>query len=99
MAKQTVRVVARIIAREDKVEQLQKLLLSLLEPTRREKGCVRYELLQSQSDPTDFTFVEEWGEYADLEAHLGSDHVQGLIGDLAGLTTEEPDIRAYRLLG
>ena len=59
MRDQALRVVARVVARPGKVEELQALLRGLIEPTRREPGCVTYELLQNTADPTDFTFVEE----------------------------------------
>ena len=59
MRDQAVRVVARIVARPGRVEELCALLRGLIEPTRREPGCVTYELLQNTPDPTDFTFVEE----------------------------------------
>ena len=60
MRDQAVRVVARVVARPGKEDELRALLRGLIEPTRREPGCVTYELLQNTADPTDFTFVEEW---------------------------------------
>ena len=48
------------MARPGKEDELRALLRGLIEPTRREPGCVTYELLQNTADPTDFTFVEEW---------------------------------------
>jgi len=60
MRDQAVRVVARVVARPGKEDELRTLLRGLIEPTRREPGCVTYELLQNTADPTDFTFVEEW---------------------------------------
>lgn len=59
MTNQTIRIVARVIALPNKVEELKAVLLELIEPTRQEAGAIRYELLQNQSDPTDFTFIEE----------------------------------------
>jgi len=59
MRDQAVRVVARNVACFGKEDELRTLLRGLIEPTRREPGCVTYELLQNTTDPTDFTFVEE----------------------------------------
>ena len=39
-------------ARQDKAEELGSLLTSLLEPTRQERGCVRFELEQIRAPPT-----------------------------------------------
>ncbi|MDQ2856133.1 MAG: antibiotic biosynthesis monooxygenase, partial [Acidobacteriota bacterium] len=60
MSQNTLRVVARIMALPDKVDEVRSLLEALVEPTRNEAGCISYELLQNKSDPADFTFVEEW---------------------------------------
>ena len=59
MRDHSVRVVARVVVRRGKEDELRTLLRGLIEPTRREPGCVTYELLQNTTDPTDFTFVEE----------------------------------------
>ena len=57
--------------------------MALVEPTRRESGCIQYELLQNQEDPTDFVFVEEWESEVRLNAHLDSPHING-VGALIG---------------
>ena len=72
--------------------------MALVEPTRRESGCIQYELLQNQEDPTDFVFVEEWESEVRLNAHLDSPHINGVGAKLDGLLKAEPDIRLYRLL-
>ena len=98
MSKTTLRVVARLAAFPDKVAELKSLLLSIIEPTRKEAGCIKYELLQNQADPTDFTFVEEWESADLLELHLGSTLVQDAVQKLDGLAVGPPDIRRYELL-
>ena len=98
MSKPTLRVVARLVAFPDKVAELKSLLLSISEPTRQEAGCIKYELLQNQADPTDFTFVEEWESATLLEQHLASTHIQAAVQQLDGLAVGPPDIRRYELL-
>ncbi|NJM60334.1 MAG: antibiotic biosynthesis monooxygenase [Oscillatoriales cyanobacterium RU_3_3] len=98
MSQSTLRAVARLTAFPDKVEELKSLLLSIIEPTRQEAGCIQYELLQNQADPTDFTFVEEWETKALLDAHLASTHIQDALRKLEGLATAPPDIQFYQLL-
>ena len=99
MSEHSFRVVARIKARPDKVEEVEKLLGGLVEPTRREEGCVSYELLQNRADPTDFTFVEEWANDAALERHFETEHIQNALSRVPDLTSEPPDIRTYRVIG
>lgn len=99
MSNATVKVVARITAQPDKVEELQALLHGLLDPTRKEPGCIRYQLLQNKADPTDFTFVEEWADDAALDAHLLTPHVQNALVQAQFLVATAPDIRRYLMLG
>ena len=99
MPDQGVRVVARIVARPGKMEELLAVLHDLVEPTRKEPGCVTYELLQNKTDPTDFTFVEEWRSEEALDAHLQSPHLQEARLRLPDLSAADPDIRRYTVVG
>jgi quinol monooxygenase YgiN len=99
MTNQTIHVVARFVAIPNKVEELKAILLGLIEPTRLEAGVIKYELLQNQSEPTDFTFVEEWESAAALDTHLASPHLQAAIAKLEGLIAAPlEDIRRYSIL-
>lgn len=97
MAKTAVGVVARITAKPESVEIVREGLMSLLEPTRGEAGCILYELMQNRTDPTDFTFYEEWTDEASLNAHGAAAHLrttfQTLEGHLAGR-----DVRRYQYI-
>ena len=99
MADRSLRVVARITARPDSVDEVRRLLAGLIEPTRKEQGCITYELLQNRHDPTDYTFVEEWDCDASLDAHLASDHLTRALPDLQRLVAAPPDIRRYAVVG
>jgi len=96
MTAETVRVVAHIRARAGKEEKLRSVLLALLEPTRKERGCHEYRLYQNKQDPQDLTFVEEWESDAALDAHLESPHLNAAVAAMAELVEEEPDVRRYR---
>lgn len=89
-------VIAHVEARPDTVEALRQVLLELIEPTRAEPGCRRYELLVEEAHPTRFTFVETWDDAAALETHFASDHFQAAGSRLAELTASEVEILRYR---
>src|SRR5947208_910338 len=95
MSASSLRVVARIKARSETVDEVRELLRGLVEPTRKEPGCVTYELLQNRDDPTDFTFVEEWESNAAFESHLASDHLEAIGPKLQPVLVDTPDIRTY----
>ena len=91
----TVHIVARFIARPECVAELRTLLLGLLEPTRQEPGCLRYELLHNAADPTDFTFVEEWADEAAINAHLQTPHLTAAVSQSQPLLAAALDVRRY----
>jgi quinol monooxygenase YgiN len=93
-----IKVVAHLISKRDTIDQTREILLGLIEPTRVENGCIAYELFQNNSDPTDFTFVEEWTDDAALDAHLESPHLIDAKTKLGDLLAADPDIRRYTLL-
>jgi quinol monooxygenase YgiN len=95
---ETVRALARITAQPDKVEELITVLLHLVEETRKENGCISYQLLQNKADPRDFTVIEEWASDSVIDTHLASAHMQEAFSKAAPLLASEPDIRRYRLL-
>jgi quinol monooxygenase YgiN len=93
-----VRVVAHLRAAAGKEAALQAALTAMVKPTRRENGCMRYDLDLNTGDPTDFVFVEEWATDSALEKHLKSAHVETCTAAIKTLLASPPDIRRYRTL-
>ncbi len=69
-----VTVIAKLVVQEDAVEAVKAELLKMIEPTRREEGCIEYRLHQDAADPTVFVFYENWESMACLERHLATPH-------------------------
>lgn len=68
-------VVAHIHAAPGHEAVVREALESFVEPTRKEDGCLRYDLFQDITDPLKFTFIEEWTSEAALDAHSKSAHI------------------------
>jgi len=99
MASDTLRVVAILLAKPDKVDELRTLLAGLLQPTRAEPGCISYEMLENKENEAEFTFVEEWEDDAALDGHFATDHIKHALGELPNLLAAELDLRKYKLVG
>jgi quinol monooxygenase YgiN len=89
------RVLAKVSAKVGSVQDVRAILVGLVEPTRREVGCLTYQLLQSRSDPHEFVFVEEWESATAEQVHVSTAHVKEAIAKLAGHLATAPDIRRY----
>ena len=88
----TITVVATFQARPGKEAELKKALVGLVAITRKEAGCLNYDLHISPADPAKFLFHENWTSQAHLNAHLQSPHVQVLLPRMDELCTGMPDI-------
>ena len=98
MDKDTVHVVAHIVARDGEETRVQAQLEKLIAPTRAEPGCRKYELFVNKEKPGDFVFMEEYASDAAFQAHMDSKHVAAAIADAVPLLGVPPDIRRYRRL-
>ena len=99
MSDERIKVVAHVRAKAGKEEELKKVMLSLIAPTRKEAACLRYELYQNKEDAADLTFIEDWESDAALDAHMKTPHFQTAVGQIPLLAAGPPDIRRYRLVG
>ena len=99
MSDDTLRVVARVIAKSDRVDELRDTLMGLIEPTRGELGCLVYELLQNEEDPASFVFVEEWKDGDAFVAHMDSNHFRAAASLLPELVAEDPVIQRFHQIG
>ncbi len=98
MAEDTLRVIAKVKARPGKANELLSVLSSLVEPTRKEPGCISYKLLQNNEDPTDFALIEEWQNSTALQSHFTTMHFKDALVKLPNLVAAEPDIQRYHLV-
>jgi quinol monooxygenase YgiN len=75
MNENTLKVVAIAETSTEKAEELKSICLGLIEPTRKENGCISYELYQDTTNPGRFTFIEHWQSKEHLDIHLKTPHL------------------------
>lgn len=78
-------VIAKIQAKNDTGDKVRAHLFNLVEPTRKEKGCVDYVLCQDNDNPSVFIFYENWESKTDLDAHMKSPHFKKCFAEIDGL--------------
>jgi quinol monooxygenase YgiN len=60
-------------------EDLGRELRALVEPTRKEPGCLAYELHSDPEDPTKFMFFEKFASQAALDTHVAAPHFKKFL--------------------
>src|SRR5512140_881693 len=88
-----VTVIAEMRANEGREDELKNHLLVLIERTRREEGCVQYDLHVGE-DPRSFLFVENWTTVEALDRHANSAHMKVFKAATADLR-EAPKVRLF----
>jgi quinol monooxygenase YgiN len=99
MSAKTITVVATFQAKPGKENELRAALIGLLAPTRREAGCVNYDLHSSPEDPAKFLFYENWTGKVALDAHMQTLHVQKLLPRVNELCVAFPEIKIWEKIG
>ena len=92
MSDAKVTVVAKLKARPGLEDEVNKTLMALVAPTRTEDGCINYDLHQSQDDPSQFLFHENWVSREALDCHLAKPYLQGLMARADQLFAEPIDV-------
>jgi len=78
---------------------LKKTLLSLPGPTRKEAGCMNYDLHILPENPAKFLFYENWTSKELLDAHLKSPHIAALLPRVDELCMAPPEIKLWEKIG
>jgi quinol monooxygenase YgiN len=60
-------------------EDVAKALGALLAPTRKEPGCLDYQLHRDPENPLKFFFYERFKNQAALDTHIASPHFQAFV--------------------
>jgi quinol monooxygenase YgiN len=89
-------VVAEMLAKPGKEEELQSAALALVEPTRKEEGCVQYDLHVHTDEPGRIVFYENWKSRDDLTRHLATPYLVEFLGRGDELLAAPARVETYR---
>jgi quinol monooxygenase YgiN len=81
-------IIAYLNAHPGKGPEVLPLAAPLIEATRREAGCISYELYQKPGDPDTLVFVETWKDKAAVDAHFAEPHLKAFQAAMADLLIE-----------
>lgn len=92
MDSKTLTVIAIMKAKPGKEAALKQEVIALVAPTRKESGCINYDLHQDLDDQAKVMFHENWTSKAHLDAHLNSPHLQAFRAKAESLLAEPVQI-------
>jgi quinol monooxygenase YgiN len=92
-------VVAQIRAKPGKESLVRQQLLSLVAPSRKDAGCLNYDLHQALDNPAHFLFHENWTSKAHLDQHLEKPDLQAVLAKVGQMIAEPPQITLWEKIG
>jgi quinol monooxygenase YgiN len=98
MKNEKVTVLALVKAKEGMEETVREELLSLVNPTRSEPGCMNYDLHQATEDKTLFMFYENWKSMEDLEKHRKTAHLRTFREKAGGLLEKPIEVTLFEMI-
>ena len=90
-----IHVMASIVVRPEHAAAAKDMLVKLAEVSRREPGCLGYELFQRPDAPNVFQTVEQWRAQADVDAHMATPHVAAAIAAVTPMLATPPAIHGF----
>ncbi|PDQ20202.1 antibiotic biosynthesis monooxygenase [Mesorhizobium sanjuanii] len=91
-------VVAHLVARPHMIDETKKFLLSLIDATRSEPGCIDYDLHQDDDRPAEFTFYENWKDRAEWDKHMETPNLHEFARRAGELFAVPPQIRLMTMI-
>ena len=73
-------------------------LLVLVDETRKESGCLNYDLHISRETPGLYFFYENWTSKAHLDRHAESGHIQKFRAKARDLLTAPAEITLWQMV-
>ena len=75
--------VTRITVLPEKRKELCQTISSLLDPVKRERGCLTYHFYEEAEDENTFVIIGEWETTEAWNNHLHSDNFAVLLGSIS----------------
>ena len=96
MAKVTV--VAHLRAKAGMEDRVREELLKMVAETRKEEGCINYDLHEEIDQPGQFVFYENWTSAEALERHTRTPHYLHLTSIAPEVLDGASDVRRFSMI-
>nr|WP_300711536.1 aminoacyl-tRNA hydrolase [uncultured Brachyspira sp.] len=93
--KNMIKIVAKNIVKEENKSKFIEAAKELIIKSRKEEGCISYNLYESV-DGKCLTFIEEWKDEKAVEMHNNSEHFKSIVPKLNELAEGDTDAVLYK---
>lgn len=90
-----IKIIAKNYIKKDKKDDFLKLAKELIIASRKEDGCIAYDIYES-IDGKCLTFIEEWKDEEAIKSHNSSTHFTAIVPKLGEFVDGEMDVALYK---
>ena len=80
-------------------EQFEAAFSECIKLTRKETGCIAYDLNRSADDDSAYINYERWASVPALDAHLNAAHTVKLLTTIGPFLASTPEVKVYAFAG
>jgi len=77
------------VAKPELKDEVLKAIQAVVDATRKETGCISYNVFEDVTNPLKFVFIENWKSQAAIDSHNNSPHFKAFVKAIDGKTTLE----------
>ena len=89
-------IVAENYIKQGKVEEFKTMAQELIRESRKERGCLSYNLYEDIHNGNKLTFIEEWKDEDAINNHNKAIHFTTLVPKLAQFKEVQTEASLYR---
>lgn len=89
---------AKNTVRKGKETDFLALAQEMVRQSRKESGCIGYELVQDEQDAQVYYFIEKYADADAVAQHRETAHFQTLVPQIAALRTKPSEVSTCRVI-
>ena len=91
-------IVAKRILKQGVKEAYMETVKPLIDASRKEEGCISYDLFEDTKNPNVLAFIERWKDQAAIDFHGKTEHFTTIVPQLAKFSDEPSDVTLYEFI-
>ncbi|MBS5788897.1 MAG: antibiotic biosynthesis monooxygenase [Clostridioides difficile] len=84
-----IKIIAKFFIKENELDNALNLCERLVAETRKEDGCISYEVYQDKSSKNQIVILEEWKNQDCLDKHSQADHFKYYVPQIVELSKDK----------
>ena len=91
--------VVLLTVKNDQGKLLEEAFRPAIKASRKEAGCLAYELNRDPADANRYFVYERWKSISALEYHMGTEHFKTLLSKASDVLAKAPEPKFFVIVG